>query len=296
MNISEDTFTSWSKGPGATEQEMCDNAARAVKNAIDGSSTLSGMDITVFAQGSYAARTNVRQNSDVDICVRLNSVAFSDYPDGKGNVDYGRVESDLKFADYRNMIGTALTEYFGARAVTRGGKAFDVHENSYRIDADVIATFEHRRYFSDGTNRWHEGVAFKTDGGDLIKNFPGQCYDSGVAKNDRTGRRYKRVIRILKRLRDTMQEEDIAAANNVASFMIECLVWNVPDDRFGHDTYTADVRAVLANTFNATLSDESCSEWLEVSQLKWLFKGNKPWTRKQAHDFLSAAWDRCGFD
>jgi len=295
MSISEETFTSWSKGPGKTEQDKCDNAKRAVEKAIAASEALSAMNITVFPQGSYAARTNVRQNSDVDICVRLNSVAFSDYPDGKGNSDYGRVESDLKFADYRNMVGKALTDYFGAKSVTRGSKAFDVHENSYRIDSDVIATFEHRRYFSDGTNRWHEGVAFKTDRGDLIKNFPNQCNVSGVAKNDRVGRRYKRVVRILKRLRDAMQDQGITEAKNVPSFLIECLAWNVPDDRFNHDSYSEDVRAVLAHTFNATLKDNDCSSWVETNELKLLFKGAKPWTRVQAHDFLGAAWNKCGF-
>jgi tRNA nucleotidyltransferase (CCA-adding enzyme) len=91
MSISEETFSSWSKGPGKTEQDKCDNAERAVRKAIDACEALSAMDITVFPQGSYAARTNVRQNSDVDICVRLNSVAFSDYPDGKSHSDYGRV-------------------------------------------------------------------------------------------------------------------------------------------------------------------------------------------------------------
>lgn len=295
MSVSEDTFTSWSKGPGTTEQETCDNAERAVRKAIDASEPLSAMDITVFPQGSYAGRTNVRQNSDVDICVRLNSVAFSDYPDGKGNSDYRRVESDLKFAGYRNMVGKALTDYFGAKSVTRGSKAFDVHENSYRIDADVIATFEHRRYFSDGTDRWHAGVAFKTDSGDLIKNFPKQCHDSGVAKNNRVGRRFKRVVRILKRLRDLMQDQGITEAKNVPSFLIECLVWNVPDDRFNHDSHSADVREVLAHTFNATLNDNDCSSWVETNELKWLFKGSKPWSRVQAHDFLGAAWNQCAF-
>ena len=200
MSISEETFISWSKGPGKTEQVKCDNAESAVRKAIADSEALSKLDITIFAQGSYAARTNVRQNSDVDICVRLNSIAFSDYPNGKRNSDYGRVASNLKFADYRNMVGEALTDYFGSDSVTRGDKAFDVHETSCRIDADVVATFEYRRYLGDESNRWHAGVAFETDGGALIKNFPDQCYNNGVTKNDRVGRRYKRVVRILKRL------------------------------------------------------------------------------------------------
>ena len=31
----EDTFQSWGKPPGTTEQEKCDNSVRAVKKAID---------------------------------------------------------------------------------------------------------------------------------------------------------------------------------------------------------------------------------------------------------------------
>ena len=93
-----------------------------------------------------------------------------------------------------------------------------------------------------------------------------------------------------------MQGENIAPAKNVPSFLIECLVWNVPDEHFNQDTYRGDVRAVLANCFNATLNDTACASWIETNNLKWLFKGQKPWNRSQAHMFLNAAWDKCGFD
>ena len=34
MNISEDTFAFWAKGPSATEAEKCENAETAVRKAI----------------------------------------------------------------------------------------------------------------------------------------------------------------------------------------------------------------------------------------------------------------------
>ena len=85
-------------------------------------------------------------------------------------------------------------------------------------------------------------------------------------------------------------------ADAVCSFLIECLVWNVPNEGLNHDTYTADVRSALAHLFNNTRNDDGCKEWGEINELKYLFRTSQPWTREQAHKFLSAAWDYIGFE
>lgn len=72
----EDKFTSWASPPGQTEQTKCDNAVSVIHNAIDASSALSSRAITVFAQGSYRNRTNVRADSDVDVCVLCRDSMF----------------------------------------------------------------------------------------------------------------------------------------------------------------------------------------------------------------------------
>jgi len=96
----------------------------------------------------------------------------------------------MSFADFKNLVQQALESYFGKNSVTRGNKAFDVHANTYRIDADVLPTFEHRRYTGkfdpDGSHHYLSGVAFISDKGSLIKNWPQQTYDNGVARNDAT--------------------------------------------------------------------------------------------------------------
>lgn len=89
MNISEDTFNTWSRGPGQTEADRCSNAETAVRKAIKASGALGDLDISVFAQGSYRNRTNVRQDSDVDVCIRYNGTIFTEYPPGKTREDFG---------------------------------------------------------------------------------------------------------------------------------------------------------------------------------------------------------------
>ena len=79
----EDTFRFWGSPPGQTEKEKMGNTETAIKNAIKKDKRLSEMDISVFAQGSYKSRTNVRQDSDVDVCVCLNSTFFDRYPENK---------------------------------------------------------------------------------------------------------------------------------------------------------------------------------------------------------------------
>ena len=197
------------------------------------------------------------------------------------------------------MVEKALKAYFGDSSVTRGSKAFDVHANTYRIDADVVPVFEHRRYAeqknSDGRHDCLSGVAFKPDGGGLIINWPEETYNNGVSRNDETSRSYKRVIRILKRLRNKMQDEKITGSSNVASFLIECLVWNGPIEAFQHDTYSEILQHIIAEVWNQTRKDEDCVEWGEVNELKYLFRSSQPWTRQQANEFLDAAWNYIGF-
>lgn len=299
MNVTEETLNSWSRGPSKTESDKCDNAERLVRKAIKASKDLGEQDISVFSQGSYKARTNVKQNSDVDICIRYNSAFFPYYPAGTNHQTFGNTTNSLSFAEFKNMVGRALTEYFGKDGVTRGNKAFDVHANTYRIDADVVPTLEYRHYtgakdnYGDGI--YISGVAFNSDNGGRIINWPRQTYDNGVSRNSATARKYKRVIRILKRLRDQMQTENIAEAKDISSFLIECLVWNADVKAFSKNSYTEIIRYLIANLYNNTINDSDCSEWLEVNELKYLFHSCQPWSRSQANTFLQSGWDYIGY-
>ena len=291
----EDSLESWAKAPGQTELDKCDNAVAAVRKALGASEKLSKLSIDVFAQGSYCNRTNVREDSDVDVCVRCTNSFFYDLPQGVTPADCGFVvPGPVNYATFKNDVGLALTAYFKDGHVTRGRKAFDIKANTYRIAADVVPCFEFRRYGASLIPT--KGTAFSPDNGGRIQNWPEQNYANGVAKNKDTGGRFKDVVRILKRLRNKMNDEKNAAAAPIPSFLIECLVWNSPNSAFGHDTYTADVRETLAHLFNNTMKLDDCKEWGEISELKYLFWTGQPWNFSQAHAFLSAAWDYLGYE
>jgi len=295
----EDVFCSWGAAPSTTEQAKCENAERAIRKAIDASVKLNTRNIEVFAQGSYANRTNVRQDSDVDICLLCDDVFFTDYTLSEGLSD-GVLKysaASYSYADFKNDVHAALKSYFGDGSVTRGNKAFDVHANSYRVDADVVPCLQHRRLMGTPENYWiNYGTELHPDSGGRIINWPRQNYANGVAKNTATGRRFKAMVRILKRLRYEMIANGHPEAGPIPSYLLECLVWNVPNEGFGHDTMRADVRHVLAHLWNETRSEDTCKEWGEINELKYLFRPVQPWSRDQVNSFLQAAWTYIGFN
>lgn len=293
----ESVFSSWAQGPSKTEQEKAENAERQIYQAIQGCSELQHRSIKVFTQGSYRNRVNVRRESDVDIGVLCFDTYFSNFPDDnvKALVKRSQEPATYTYAQFKNELQRALVSRFGANNVSRRDKAFQIDENSYRVNADVAAFFEHRRYSSP--SRYQSGVQLLTDKDRRsIVNWPEQHYGNGVHKNTNTNRRYKRAVRILKTLRNEMAEKGLAAADPIPSFLVECLVWNAPNSAFEYSTHRSMMRAVLAEQYNATLEDSRCSEWGEVSELKYLFRGPQPWTRQQAHAFLGAAWDYAGYE
>jgi hypothetical protein len=291
----EESLQSWAKAPGVTEQTKCDNAVTAIRKATDANAPLSKRSIRVFAQGSYCNRTNVRQDSDVDVCVLCSDSFFFDLPQGKTSNDFAISTPVIYgYPQFKNDLGAALTSYFANGHVVRGNKAFDVKENTYRIAADAVPCFLYRTYSQNGS--WVDGgVAFLTDNNQRIVNWPQANYDNGVTKNAATGQKFKDAVRILKRLRYKMSDEGIKASVPIPSFLIECLVWNVPDLLFGFDTYSALMREVLVHLFNNTINFDDCKEWWEINHRKYLFLSGQPWTFEQVHAFISAAWDYLGF-
>jgi hypothetical protein len=284
----EQQFRDWARPPGKSEEDRSNNAVSAVRNAINGSPTLRVRNVTVFAHGSYKNNTNVRKDSDVDVAVLCTDSFFYDLPDAAVAQTFGISPASYDYSQFKTDVGQALVSHFGRPAVTRGNKAFDVRETTYHVEADVAPFFEHRRYSSNGTSL--RGVELKPDRGGRVINWPDQHYANGVSKNKATGTRYKSIVRVLKALSNELTERG-DRAGNVPGFLIECLVWNVPNQNFGHTTYKEDLEAALVFLYQNTRDDHACSEWGEVSELKYLFRASQNWTRQQANDFTVAVWN-----
>lgn len=302
-------FKSWAKPPSETEEKKGANAARMINDALRGDEALRVRSFDVYATGSYRNNTNVRLGSDIDIAIVLTDAVFSEYPvSGPPTRELlGFTPAKYGLAEFREDVGRSLKAKFGEHGVTPTDKTFNIHENTYRLDADATVFCEHRRYTgrTNDDKSWHyyKGVETRPrdDSSKRIINWHQQHYDQGVARNAATRRRFKRITRILKRLRDDMSSSKVqavaAAANPMASFLIECLVFNAPDACFNREegSYYEDTKSVIQNLYAATDNDKSCAELVEVSHLKYLFRSTQPWTRASAHEFLLRAWQHVDF-
>ncbi len=291
----EAKFRKWMGAASDTEKARREHAESMIRAAIQDSKALQGRQVRVFAQGSYRNNTNIPQESDVDICVCSSYTIDLSLPPGATKAGAGLSDATYNYATFKNEVGAALAAKFGSSAVKRGNKAFDVSDTSYRVEADVVAAFEHRRYTSQTQYVKPAGTSIRSDDGYEITNWPEQHYLNGVTRNQATGMRFKGVTRILKELRFEMMGAGIAAARPLPSYLVECLVFNAPNSDFGHSYVYDDLGEVIASVYNATKTDEPCHEWGEVNELKYLFRASQPWTREQANAFLLAAWRYVGF-
>ena len=299
----ENTFSFWAQPPSKTEEQRSANAIAAIRNAVNGrNSTLTHRRIKSFTQGSYRNRVNVRQDSDVDVGVMLYDHFLDEYPEGKTRADFGVTDAAYSFSQFKNDLEDALVNHFGRAAVKRGNKAFNIRENTYHVEADVVPLFEFRQYWARGNYR--AGVALVTDMGQRIENYPERLvdywpstplhYENGNAKNTATSRRYRGLVRIIKKIRNAMEDGGAPVAKAVPGYLLECMVWNVPDTAFAELTWDARVQAVLGYLWTNTKDDAKCTSWCEVDAIKYLFRTSQPWTRPAAHAFINGAWDFVG--
>jgi len=115
----EDKFRTWAQSPSESETKRAENAEQMVRNAIRASSKLAARNIKVFAQGSYRNRTNIRQESDVDIGVLCDDTFFYELPSGTTRESHGITQATYFYTQFKNEVGEALIDYFGVGAVTR---------------------------------------------------------------------------------------------------------------------------------------------------------------------------------
>jgi hypothetical protein len=295
----EERFQGWSTGPSETETIRCANAERIIKDCLRDAGVLEKYRLSIFVQGSYANHTNVPQESDVDICVSTGNdlVFFDEYPVGKTRSDYGNIPSDIRYADFKADVTRALENRFTQAGVTRRPKCIQVHDNSYRVVADVVPAFAYRWYPWTGSRNYIPGIRFVTDSGDEIENYPAQHLENGIAKNVASGRRFKRVVRILKRLQFYLIDEARRSDKKyMPSYAVECLVYNIPNPTLNGATYHDTIRNVLALVYQRVTTDpEPEPRWKEVNDVKWLFHAGQPWSREAVKSFIITAWNEIGY-
>lgn len=264
MKFTESMLTSYSQPLSATEDGQCKNAIRMVADALktlgftDDNKDITPLysdtlayslkmrrssdlrSIKLFVQGSYANNTNVRTESDVDVAVIQEEVFRTEYrPSGtlypQSDSDYNFRNAPASSKSFKDEVQEALKEKFGSD-VERKNKSIKVHGNTYRKDADTVPCRRYRDYRQDyrhDASNFVGGVVIYPDNGGMIINYPEQHIANGRKKNSDTNYYYKKMVRIMKKMRYLMEDSCCmaysSAAKNVNSFMLESLLWNIED-------------------------------------------------------------------
>lgn len=294
--VTEEKLASWTGSSSPTEQDKQERTERMIREAIDEHDGFDGYrsGFTVYAKGSYANNTNVKSDSDVDVVVECTDVCYwEEHDPAQGGHASGEPYTGPWTPEkLRQEIASALEKKFPG-AVTAGSTAFEVNASSARVNADVVPSFTYKLYFADGD--FIQGTkVFKKDGTSVV-NYPKLQLERGRAKNTRTNNYYKKTVRILKRLENELVSKGLTEA--VPSYLLECLIYNCPDEYFSRSTWRGTMRGCLADIFNSTMGPEPDeNRWLEANGVKYLFHYAQKWTRAQVHKFASDAWDYMEFE
>lgn len=90
----------------------------------------------------------------------------------------------------------------------------------------------------------------------------------------------------MKHIRDDMVDDGKTDGDKITSFLIECLVWNVPNDTItGSNTWAGTVQNAISHLWN-DIKDDKHKEWGEVSERLYLFHFARKWTAEGTKDFL----------
>lgn len=248
MPISESQLIAWTT-PGAVTGSATTHTS--IKAALDAHRWPDGMSFETYLQGSYSNHTNIRGNSDVDLVVQACGPFYSNLTDAEKK-QRGLIEGAFNFNQFRAEVLTALIAYYGSQLIddTTSDKCITVKAASGRLEADVIPCLEYQRYV--GGDLVAKGMTFFTTSGAQVVNYPKLHKKRGEDKNsnERTAGKFKDTVRIFKNAREHVPGN----FGDHASYFIECLLFNVPDDRF-NGTYVQAFYAILVYLQQANLSN-----------------------------------------
>ena len=262
MKFTEQQLKTYAEPLSETEVEKCKNAIRMVRDALKESGFLdeandiqslvegtymfgttlkarnSSRKIRLFLQGSFANNTNVKAESDVDIAIILESAFIPKYRQGILKESYNHSSSNDSFSSFKDDVERTLRLKFN-NDVERKNKSIKVHGNTYRVDADTVPALRYRDYSNDyiiQETNYVGGIIIYPDEGGKIINYPEQHIENGKAKNISTKHIYKKMVRIIKKMRYNMLDAGYASADKVSSFGLESLLWNIPDYMYSRYT------------------------------------------------------------
>ena len=203
--------------------------------ALDLNTKSGDKKIILLVQGSYANKTNITSQSDVDVAVILESTFMPEYRANVTGENYGFTKGTYTATELKDEVERALNIKFNYDGIERHDKSIRVYGNTYRVDADVVPAYRFRDYTNDfrfDANNYVAGIEIRPDSGGRIINYPEQHIKNGIEKNLKTNYQFKRCVRVMKNIREDMNDNGFRISDQISSFGLESLLWNIPDGIF----------------------------------------------------------------
>lgn len=207
-----DRLKSWSK-PGLNQNSK-DTYAK-IKQLIENNIS---NPVDVYLQGSYANKTNVIDNSDIDVIVELKNIATN-------QDNFNSYESYKTLIGFRDDIYKAINNKNGF-IFYKSDKTIKYKGNGVNfVSVDIIPCIGYKR-----TKSKNKGIVLLDNKENrAIINYPKKHIGNGNKKSGRTGGNYKEAIRMFKNAKNYLIKSRKMNKGIASSYFIECLLYNVPD-------------------------------------------------------------------
>lgn len=249
MGISSNQIETWSHVGSVT---CSTKTYDSVKACIDSHKFPDGVKYTPYLQGSYGNTTNIRGESDVDIVIELYSCFqpdISKLQETDKQIFHKKYpNSTLTLADFKREVLDCFRKHYEPEKIVEGNKAVKIQGYSGRLDADIIIAIQYRFFWKvneNGSDDFVEGIAFQKRDGSWVYSYPKAHLNNGVSKMALTNNQFKSLVRVYKNIRGQLDNDFIAADKYYSSYMIESLIYNVPNNLFKNS---------LSDTFNNSLN------------------------------------------
>lgn len=291
MDIPDEQLERWCQLPDPSASAK---SYASIKNQLE-RRVSKNYKFDTYLQGSYANHTNIRSDSDVDVVVELESSFLIDRENlsaaTSNRIDAEFSDADHGWRDFRSEVLIALSRAF--TVVDPQDKAIKVHETTSRLSVDVLVAQQWRHYIKYPALDSHDllkGVTFWPQSrAEKIINYPRRHKANGESKNSeaRTCGNYKRSVRMFKSARNVAVDRGLIGQNVAPSYFVECLLFNVPDERFH-----AQSSQLLFLRIISFLLRSDFSGFTAQNQVHALFgPDSTQWSMAHAREFCDAAWN-----
>ena len=84
-----------------------------------------------------------------------------------------------------------------------------------------------------------------------------------------------------------MADDGQPVNSSISSFLLECLLWNVPNSIYNdYYTWTDRIKQSIIFLYENTKEEKYCKEWGEVSEMFYLFHSGRKWDVNTVNNYL----------